>query len=465
MTEEIETIKFSNLVKWTAKQKEVHESTKKFKYILYGGAMGGGKSFWLRWELLRLLLYYYAKYDLKGVVVGLFCEDYPSLKDRHLSKIKYEFPAWLGDFNTQDHNFILKKDFGEGVLAFRNLDDPSKYQSSEFATEGVDELTKNKKDTFDFLRTRLRWPGIPTFDTKFLAGTNPGGIGHEWVKKLWIDRDFDSSEQEKELFTFIQAKAKDNPHLDEGYYKSLESLPMDLRRAFLEGDWDIFKGQYFKEWRREIHIVNPFEIPMGWKRFISIDYGFAKPSAVHWNAVDREGNFYIYRELYETELTYSALCKMIISMTPDNEIIDYWVGDPSMWAKKGETELSGAEIIEQTYREKYRKMTAWGQEVINELRFLKGNNDRINGWRVIREYLKPIMKQDKLSAKLQVFSNCENFIRTFPSLVYDPIRVEDLDTEGEDHSADSLRYAVMTKPTIQIDYTNWPNEPVKNPAR
>src|SRR3990167_4257290 len=399
-----EVIKFSDLIKWTSKQKEAHNAVKKYKYILYGGAMGGGKSFWLRWELLRLLLYYYAKYNLRGVVIGLFCEDYPALKDRHLSKIKYEFPAWLGDFNTQDHNFVLKNDFGSGILAFRNLDDPSKYQSSEFAAEVVDELTKNKKNTFDFLRTRLRWPGIPSFDAKFLAGTNPGGIGHEWVKRLWIDRDFEEREQEKELFTFIQAKAQDNPYLDTGYYKSLESLPQDLKRAFLEGDWDIFKGQYFKEWRRELHVIEPFNLMMGLKRFISIDYGFAKPSAVYWNAMNKEGIFYIYRELYETELTYSALCKMIISMTSDNEIIDYWVGDPSMWARKGETELSGAEIIEQTYQEKMAVINPYpGQPIKSALRFLKGNNDRINGWRVIREYLKPVLRQEKTTSKLQVF--------------------------------------------------------------
>lgn len=435
-----ERIKISELCHPTKKQKEGFDLLKKFKFILYGGAMGGGKSYWLRWALLVLLLKYYAKYNLRGVRVGLFCEDYPSLKDRHLAKLQYEFPEWLGNFNKADHEFILKPQFGSGVICFRNLDDPSKYQSAEFAAEAVDELTKNKKEVFDFLRTRLRWPNIPTEDVKFIAGTNPGGIGHEWVKRLWIDKNFDEDEQEKELFAFLPAKAKDNPYIDKNYYKTLESLPPDLKKAFLEGNWDIFKGQYFKEWRRDIHICSPFEILKEWKKFICIDYGYAKPSAVYWCALEKDGIIYVYRELYETELTYSALAKMIISMTPDNEDIDYWVGDPSMWAKKGETELSGAEIIEQTYKEKTKK----------DLRFLKGNNDRLNGWRVIREYLKPIIREEKTLAKLQIFSTCLNFIRTFPSLVYDPIKVEDLDTDGEDHSADSIRYGLMSKPQPQI---------------
>jgi len=212
---------FYDVVKWTEKQQIADNAVDDYKYLLYGGAMGGGKSYWLRWELIKLLIYYFAKYDLKNVMVGLFCENYPALKDRHLSKIKFEFPEWLGEYTAQDHNFILKKHLGSGILAFRNLDDVAKYQSAEFAAEGVDELTKNQEEVFNFLRTRLRWPGIPTFDCKFLGGTNPGGIGHAWVKKKWIEKVFEEEEKEAHLFHFIPAKAIDNPHLDKVYYTSL----------------------------------------------------------------------------------------------------------------------------------------------------------------------------------------------------------------------------------------------------
>ena len=436
----MELIKFSELCHPTEKQKQGFELLKKFKFILYGGAMGGGKSYWLRWALVKLLVSFAKKYGLIGIRVGLFCEDYPALKDRHLSKIQYEFPEWLGKINKSDHEFILSPQYGLGVICFRNLDEVAKYQSAEFVVIAVDELTKNKKEVFDFLRTRLRWPGIPSSETRFLGGTNPGGIGHEWVKKLWIDKEFDEDEREKDLFAFLPAKAKDNPYLDKNYYKTLESLPLELRRAFLEGDWDIFKGQYFKEWRRNIHICEPFNIPSSWKRFICGDYGYAKPSAVYWCAVDNDGFVYVYRELYETELTYSALTKMIISLTLDNEDIRYWAFDPSIWARKGD-ELSGAEIMEQTYKEKTN----------HELKLLQGVNDRLNGWRVVREYLKPTLKDGKVKAKLQVFNTCHNFIRTFPSLIYDPIRVEDADTGGEDHSADAIRYGLMTKPISIIE--------------
>ncbi|MCX6724236.1 MAG: phage terminase large subunit [Candidatus Staskawiczbacteria bacterium] len=436
--EESEKVNFSDFVKWTPKQREADLATKNYKYILYGGAMGGGKSYWLRWEGIKLLMYYWGKYKLSGVMVGLFCEDYPALKDRHLSKVKFEFPTWLGTYSAQDHNFILSSDYGGGILGFRNLDDVSKYQSSEFAAELVDELTKNDKETFDFLRTRLRWPGIE--DTKFLAGTNPGGIGHVWVKNMWIDKKFDDNEQEKDKFAFIQAKAADNPHIAQSYYKSLESLPEGLRKAFLEGDWDLFKGQFFGEWRRNIHVCKPFQIPSDWKKFVCGDYGFAKPAAVYWNAVSPDGVIYIYRELYCIEHTFSDLAKKIIAMTPESEELKYWVFDPSIWSKKGESELSGAEIMQSVYREIMKK----------SLMLLQGNNDRINGARVFREYLKPYLQEEMITAKLQVFENCMEFIRTVPALVYDATKVEDCDTDGEDHSYDSERYGLMSAPTPAI---------------
>ena len=433
---ELDKIKFSELVHWIPKQKQAHNLLKKVKFLLYGGAMGGGKSYWIRWELLWLLLYYHAKYGLKNVMVGLFCEDYPALKDRHLSKVKFEFPEWLGTYKVQDHNFILRPDYGSGVLAFRNLDDPSKYQSAEFASEGVDELTKNLVEMFNFLRTRLRWPGIPTIDCKFIAGTNPGGIGHGWVKRRWIDKDFPPEEKEAHLFAFIPAKVRDNPHLTEGYLDTLRSLPDDLRKAFEEGDWDLFRGQYFKEWRKEIHVCEPFEIPRDWKKILMGDYGYVKPSAIYWGAIDPDGILYLYRELYETGLLYSDLAKRIIGMTPDDEELDYWVWDPSSWATRGETELSGVEIMEQTYKEKTKK----------EIKILRGNNDRMSGWKRVREYLKPLLRRKEKIAKLQVFSTCHNFIRTFPALVHDSVKVEDVDKKGEDHAGDSVRYGIMTKP-------------------
>lgn len=234
MTEE--KVKFSDLTKFFPKQQEALEASKRFKFVLFGGSVGSGKSYWLRWSCLYWLMKLYSKYDIKGIRAGLFCEDYPSLNDRHLTKIKYEFPEWLGKYNEQKHEFTLAPDYGGGILAFRNLDEPQKYLSVEFAVIAIDEINRNPKTTFDMLRSRHRWPGIR--DTKFIAGCNP--LGEAWVKNIWVKRMFPPDEKEQYEFVFVPALPTDNPHLPQEYYKSLESLPENQRRAYLEGNWDAF---------------------------------------------------------------------------------------------------------------------------------------------------------------------------------------------------------------------------------
>lgn len=231
-----EAIKFSELSGFFPKQMEALQLSKRFKYTLFGGSVGSGKSRWLRWSCIYWLMNYYAKYSIKGVRAGLFCEDYPSLNDRHLTKIKFEFPEWLGTFNGDRKEFTLSKEYGEGIIAFRNLDDPSKYLSVEFAVIAIDEINRNPKTTFDMLRSRHRWPGIK--DVRFIAGCNP--LGEAWVKNLWVKRLFPPNEKEQYEFVFVPALPTDNPHLPQEYYKSLESLPEVQRKAYLEGNWDAF---------------------------------------------------------------------------------------------------------------------------------------------------------------------------------------------------------------------------------
>lgn len=236
MNEQEEIVKFSELTKFFAKQQEALDASKRFKFVLFGGSVGSGKSYWLRWSCLYWLIKYNAKYGIKGIRAGLFCEDYPSLNDRHLTKIKYEFPAWLGKYNEAKKEFTLAPEYGGGILAFRNLDEPEKYLSVEFAIMAIDEINRNPKTTFDMLRSRHRWPGIK--DVKFIAGCNP--LGEAWVKNMWVKRLFPPNEKEQYEFVYVPALPTDNPHLPPEYYKSLESLPDNQRRAYLEGNWDAF---------------------------------------------------------------------------------------------------------------------------------------------------------------------------------------------------------------------------------
>lgn len=211
-------------------------ASKRFKFTLFGGSVGSGKSRWLRWSCVYWLMEYYAKYKIKGIRAGLFCEDYPSLNDRHLSKVKFEFPNWLGKFNEAKHEFTLAPEYGSGIIAFRNLDDPAKYLSVEFAVIAIDEINRNPKTTFDMLRSRHRWPGIK--EVRFIAGCNP--LGEAWVKNMWVKRLFPPDEKEQYEFVYVPALPTDNPHLPAEYYKSLESLPENQRKAYLEGNWDAF---------------------------------------------------------------------------------------------------------------------------------------------------------------------------------------------------------------------------------
>lgn len=359
-----------------------------------------------------------------------------------MSKIPFEFPAWLGSLNKSDHEFQLNDKFGGGVIAFRNLDDPSKYLSSEFAAEFVDELTKNKREMFDFLNMRLRWPGIP--DTRFIAASNPGEIGHGWVKKLWISRDFTDENFDPSEFHFVRSKYSDNKYIDPSYEKQLDTLPEQLRRAYKDGDWDIFAGQYFSEFRREYHVCEPFEIPDSWPRLIGLDYGYSAQSAVVWLAYDQAfKTFYVYRELYMKGLTYSQLAERIRD-TEDSQA-RLIIADPAIFAKKDSPNSGAMEM----------------QNVLKGFKIYPGNNNRIIGWGEIREYLKTYDYEGKKKGRLRIFTTCPELIRILPELVYDEHKTEDLSSDGEDHLADAGRYAIMYfkekhKQTVPQSYTLGP---------
>ena len=415
-------ITFNEICNFTEKQKEACIAVRKYKFVLFGGAMGGGKSYFLRWQLIRLLLEFNAK-EIKHVTVGLFCEDYPSLDDRHLSKVKFEFPCWLGNYNSSERNFVLREKWGGGILAFRNLDDVSKYQSSEFAAIAVDELTRNKEEIFITLRTRLRWPKIE--GTRFIAASNPGGIGHEWVKKLWIDKVCYPNEKQADQFVYIPALLKDNPHIDPSYIEQIESIPDEKKRnAYLNGNWDIFEGQYFSEWDREKHVIKPFKIPDSWFCFRSIDVsGRSGITSCHWYALDHSGNVWVYREHYATGLDSDQHAERIKELS-ENEEYRYTVYDNSADAKLG---------LPETTSEIYLRH---GVNLD-----VPSSKKRVMGWDVVHQYMRC---DENNEPKLKIFENCPNMIRAIPMLIHDENNKDDVDPRGECHAADDLRYFLQT---------------------
>lgn len=431
------------------------------KFLLYGGAVGGGKSYFLRWYLVRRLMLLYSHFKIPSAMVMLACEDYPSLKDRQLSKIGLEFPPWLGVLREDDRRygraFILREKYGGGVMAFRNLDDPSKYASAEFAAIGVDELTKNLYDTFNHLRTRLRWPGLQDIECQFLGGTNPGSVGHGWVKQLWIDRSFPpefmSPRDYSPQFAFVPSKADDNPHLDASYWAMLETLPTQLRAAFRHGDWNIFVGQAFPEFGPwSPHVIDPLPVPEWASVIQTFDWGYGAPFSVGWWWIDTQGRFFRFAEWYGYDGTPNSGLRL-----PDSDIAE---GILEREERLGINKRGIIRILSPDCYSKRPNYQGKGQGPSTAEVFARygiighpGDPDRKLKIRQFRERLKvprvPEGKDPELPM-LCCYRTCEQFIRTIPVLVTDKLDPEEINTQGEDHCYDEAALLCMARPLIQV---------------
>jgi phage terminase large subunit len=430
-------LKISELIKPTERQKQAFATSLKHRFTLYGGRAGGGKSYFLRWWCLRELLRLYAATGIRGIRVGLFSQDYPILTDRQISKIAEEFPRWMGKVNkTQEDGlcFKLVPALGGGVIALRNLDDPSKYKSAEFAAIAVEELTENPAEVFDLLRFRLRWPGVSR--PSFVAATNPGGIGHGWVKDIWVTgaRDGDTSNFPRNMlklfneFAYVPAGVDDNPHLTREYRDDLQTLPEKMRRALADGDWDIFEGQYFTEWRSDVHVCAPFEIPWFWKVERCGDWGETNPCAHLWLATSPEGEKFVTGEVYGSGMKVRDQAEAIHAFERGKKVLPVGVLDSACWDPTGRTQSIAEQFGEFGVR--------WAKVQ---------SKARVSGWQLVRTMLDFDRDDTGLvtrQPKLKVFSSCLNLIRTLPNLVHDKNHPEDLDSGGEDHAADALRYGL-----------------------
>lgn len=424
-------IPLSELTHFFPRQLEATAEADSHTYTLYGGSAGPGKSYWLRWYPIRKMMQWGQQYNLTGIHGALFSKDYTTLKDRQVSKMEVEFPKWLGTVQTTKTDglgFHLKPEYGGHVLLLRNLDDPSKYLSSEFAIVAQEEVTENDEETFHRLRGRLRWTGIP--DPKWIGATNPGGIGHAFAKKLWIDRNFpEEMKSQADQFIYVKALPTDNPHLAASYLATLDTLPEKLRKAYRDGNWDVFEGQYFTEWDNTKHVVAPFKIPDTWKRFRSIDpSGRSGITSCHWYALDSDGNVWIYREYYETGKDIDEHAKNIKRLSIDADGIEeeyvYTVIDTAAFAKAGYSETT-SDIFER------HGVTG----------LVPAAKERIVGWNAVHYYLRWDLSTPP---KLRIFSVCVNIIRTLPLAQHDKLKPEDIDTDGEDHALDELRYLLRT---------------------
>ena len=439
-------VDFDALPGWTKKQREAIIVAGEHQFTLFGGFRGPGKSYWLRWALLRELVLAQSE-GLAGARAGLFCESYEVLRDRQIGPIEREFPRWMGTVKqTAAHGlgYHLKPDYGGGVLALRNLDDPQKYIGAEFCAMGVDQIEKNQIEVFDALRGNLRWPGIEK--PRFMATANPGiGVGLPWVKALWVDREPD--DRLRPLLpevALVVAKPGDNPHLAQSYWEMLKTQPDHIRRAWLEGDWSVIEGAAFPEWlaRKDNgpwHVIPTGEVPKDHTYYLGVDWGFSDPCAVYLLALAHDGRVTVCREIYVTQRRTSELGELIVRMLADEKLdrsrVFAYVGFDA-FNKRLNSRGEYDEPIVMTWQQQGLQCVSSGRDPV-----FRANKTR--------EYLAdwgPDEGWPRGRPGLQVMQCCPNLIRTLPLLQLDELKPEQVNTKMEDHSYDAAGHVLTSMP-------------------
>ncbi len=400
----------------TKKQKQFIDSTE--AEVLFGGAAGGGKSYGQMVDTLLFALKYPGSKQL--VLRRTFAELDKSLIRLSLSL----FPKRIYSFNSSSHTGKFKNgscvDFG--YCATEN--DVYQYQSAEYDVIRFDELTHFTEAQYVYLISRVR--GANSYPKQIKSSTNPGGIGHGWVKKRFVDcgergKSFVGEDGMERIF--IPSLLDDNRFLCEGdpkYRERLLALPERERKALLYGDWDIFEGQYFNEFKRDIHVTQPFEIPRSWRKFRTIDYGLDRLACL-WIAVSPSSDFFVYREYCESNLPISAAAKAILERTPDAEEIYATLAPPDLWSRSQETGKTKASLFSE-----------YG------INFTKTSNDREAGWLSLKEL---ISVNGKGETRLKFFPHCAEIISCLPALTVDKLKPSDCATEPHEitHAPDALR--------------------------
>lgn len=422
------------------------------RHVAYGGARGGGKSWAVRVKAILLCLKW------KGIKILIVRKTYKELTNNHIVPLQQMLPTDVARYNKTEKVFTFVNGSTIWFGYCNNDSDLDQYQGAEYDVIFFDEATQLQESWIKKINLAVRQPnGLPkrTYYT-----CNPGGVSHNYIKRLFIERRYEEAEI-PENYSFTQALVTDNKVLMEmspEYKAELEALPPKLREAWLYGNWDIFEGQFFEDFReipdkdlcikagisreeaiashRFVHVIEPFEIPDGWQIHRSFDFGYAKPFSCAWWAVNYDGVAYRILELYGCTKTPNEGVKW----TPDQMFAEMarierehrWlkgkkiigVADPSIWdASRGESVADCA--------------------AKHGIYFSAGDNERIAGWMQVHYRF---AFDENGFPMMYVFNNCKAFIRTMPLLQFSETKPEDLDTTGEDHVADEVRYFLMSRP-------------------
>ena len=408
------------------------------KYVAFGGARGGGKSWAVRVKAVLLSLKY------PGIKIMIVRHTYPELRANHINPLR-EMIGSLAVYKETAKEFHFAN---SSQILFRHCQtdkDVDKYQGTEVDVLFLDEATQLSEEQYNRFKACVR--GVNKFPKRIYLTCNPGGEGHGWVKRLFIDRCYNSGERAEE-YSFIQSLVTDNKALlssDPDYIRQLEALPPKLRKAWLEGDWNIFEGQFFEEFadrpeyyreRRWSHVIEPFEVPPDWNVVRSFDFGYSKPFSCDWWAIDYDGRAYLILQLYgctanpdEGVRWYpDRIFKEIRRIESEHRWLKNrhitGVADPSIW-----DDSRGNAVIDSADR--------------HFVYFSKGDNRRLSGWMQCHYRL---AFDENGFPMVYFFNTCRHAIRTLPLLRFSENDPEDLDTHMEDHFADSFRYFCMSRP-------------------
>lgn len=392
--------------------------------LLYGGARGGGKTVagmvWIAIPAFGEL----TNPRYRGLVLRKNFTDLSDWIDR-----AYHFYLRYGVVKSGSE---FRFPSGAIIRCGHLADEKSyeKYMGHEYHRILVEELTHIPREE-DYLKVIASCRStVPGLRPSVFATTNPGGPGHWWVKARFVDvappgdAYFDPVSENWRIF--LPALLSDNPHLaNTDYKKQLMAQPEKIRRAWLEGDWDALEGQYFGEWRKDLHVIEPFKIPDHWARYCCLDWGYSPdPWACLWLAFDEMGDCVVYREATGNLQVPSEVAREITRLSGNEKILDI-VADPSMWGRK-DGDSSAV------------KMQAAG------VRLIQGDNSRVQGWMRIHEYLR--CRPDG-KPHLRVFKTCIELIRCIPALVHSQRNPEDAEDDSSiDHFPDALRYGLMSRP-------------------
>ena len=435
-----EPLIFKRLREEIPNPKQIEFFKARAKHIGYGGARGGGKSWAGRRKAVMLCMRYDA---LRGLLLR---RTMPQLRNNHIIPLREELHGYAA-YNQDERAFLFPNKSRLNLGYCDNDGDLLQFQGQEFDFIIFEEATQFSEQWITFICTSLRTTRTD-FKPRVYYTCNPGGVGHEYIKRLFIDRNFKENENPDD-YVFIQAHVYDNKVLMDAnpeYIDMLKALPEHKRRAHLEGCWDVYEGQVFEEFRNDsshyddrrwTHVIEPFDPPKEWRIYRSFDFGYSKPFSCAWWAVDFDGRMYRILELYGcvpnepdvgVKWTPDEIFREIKRIENEHSWLAgkqiYGVADPAIWdVSRG---ISIAETAEK-----------------HGIYFEPGDNKRLPGW--MQMHYRLAFDEEGIPM-MYIFSNCRAFIRTIPLLTYDEHKPEDINTKQEDHVADECRYMAMANP-------------------